>query len=156
MNHSVKIPDKLLELPSSARGAYVLEFHLTKKMKIVPGRLGEKVLGKGWYYYVGSAMNGLRGRLTRHITGPRKIHWHIDYITYKIQPVRIWVVRSEKRLESELVRVVSGRCAVAIAGFGCSDSREDISHLFYSKLKINFVTELACYGQAFEAQVVVR
>ena len=65
---------------------------------------------KGYYVYIGSAMNSLVPRLNRHLSDEKKMHWHIDYL------------------------LKSPDCGEEIPGFGCSDCSCS-SHLIYFKRK---------------------
>jgi Uri superfamily endonuclease len=140
------IPDEIANLPKSMRGAYILEFYLEKPVALEVGKLGKFRLATGFYYYVGSALNGLRGRLLRHIRGPAKLHWHIDYITRIKQPSAIWLVEAVKNVESDLTGIISKRAVPAVSGFGCSDSPGDITHLFYSGNRLELIEDLHIFG----------
>ncbi len=147
------LPDKISSLKTSEKGAYILEFRLASPMDIEPGVLGKFNLKPGWYYYTGSARNGLRGRLSRHILGPGKLYWHIDYLTVLIPPVRIWTVLSDNRLEKKIAGFVESKCDPAIPHFGCGDSPGTFTHLFYSSRQRNFLGEIRQLGTAMEIAV---
>ncbi len=63
-------------------GIYFLLIKLAISKEIVIGKLGSMQFRKGYYIYVGSAMGngGLRARVGRHLSGQKKMHWHIDYL----------------------------------------------------------------------------
>ncbi len=63
----------------SQPGCYTLVIELRKARKIRIGKLGEIEFRPGIYVYTGSAMAGLRARLIRHLSGRKKLRWHIDY-----------------------------------------------------------------------------
>ena len=65
------------------KGTYCLLIHLKQDSKITIGKLGEKNFQKGYYIYVGSALNSLKTRIQRHLRKEKKIHWHIDYLLNK-------------------------------------------------------------------------
>ena len=62
------------------KGSYLLIIKLQDDKKILVGKLGKIAFKKGYYVYVGSAMNGLEQRLQRHLRSQKKFHWHIDYL----------------------------------------------------------------------------
>ncbi|RME44476.1 MAG: GIY-YIG nuclease family protein [Chloroflexi bacterium] len=114
-------------------GTYVLVLHLARPARIVIGALGVVNLDAGYYLYVGSALNGLAGRLRRHLrTDGKRLHWHIDYLRTEAALVDVWWAVSPERLECEwaaALRRLPGVCE-PVAGFGSSDCRCR-SHLFY-------------------------
>jgi len=130
----------------SMRGAYVLEYRMNKAVTVRVGKLGEFKLNKGYYYYVGSAMNGLRGRLLRYINGPGKLHWHIDYMAVSRKPERIWAIESRENIEREIAGIMGEVASEAIIGFGCSDSPGTRSHLFYSRKKLELRGRFGKFG----------
>lgn len=140
-------------MPRSVKGAYVLEFFTGKPIVLTVGKLGKFRLDPGWCYYIGSARNGLRGRLIRHITGNGRLWWHIDYLRRKIAPVRLWYVVSDKKLESRIVEIVATKAAPAIAGFGAGDSAGDVSHLFFSERKVNYKKQLQKLGSVTQVEI---
>ena len=95
------------------------------------GRIFE--LFPGWYYYCGSAMNGLSPRLNSHLSIEKKCHWHIDYLLEKARVAAIApYIIADKWLEHELAKLLSEtREVTAISGFGASDCSCD-THLFHS------------------------
>ena len=149
-----KVPDILMSMPRSVRGAYILEFCIERSIGIEVGKLGEVEFEPGWYYYLGSARNGLRGRLMRHVLGEGKQYWHVDYLTRVMAPVRIWCVYSDEPLEEKMHEFVSSRAKIAINRFGCGDSRVAKSHLFYSKIRKNFYGEMKALGKACEINML--
>jgi len=108
------------------KGSYILILYLPEDYKISIGRLGKLVFSKGYYIYVGSAMNSLLGRLKHHLTSKRK-HWHIDYLKEKAKMIAIFAIISNKKLESKVSKILSGK---PIKNFGSTDTN-DYSHLFY-------------------------
>jgi Uri superfamily endonuclease len=125
-------------LKKSDKGAYILEFRLEQPLEVQVGKLGLIRFEPGWYYYVGSAMNGLKSRLQRHIDGTGKLHWHIDYLRRKLPPSRIWYVITDKHAERQIAELVSSKCESGVIGFGCSDDPASKTHLFFSKRRKNF------------------
>ena len=129
------------ELKKSDKGAYILEFRIDKPLEIEVGNLGTIVFQPGWYYYVGSAMNGLKARLQRHIDGTGRVHWHIDYLRRKIPPARVWYIVTTKYVERDIVKLVMSKCKTGVKGFGCSDDPASKTHLFFSRRRQNFRLE---------------
>jgi len=93
------------------------------------GALGDIYFEKGWYAYVGSAMNGWRSRVGRHLRDDKKLRWHVDYLLRhgKVGSYAVWVGRKKREC------VFAGRLsekAETVKGFGSSDCRCG-GHLFY-------------------------
>lgn len=90
---------------------------------------------KGYYVYIGSAMNSLVPRLNRHLSDEKKMHWHIDYLLKSpdchIRDILFNI--SEERIECALAESIS-KDGEEIPGFGCSDCSCS-SHLIYFKRK---------------------
>ena len=90
---------------------------------------------KGYYVYIGSAMNSLGPRLNRHLSDEKKMHWHIDYLLKSpdchIRDILFNI--SEERIECDLAESIS-KDGEEIPGFGCSDCSCS-SHLIYFKRK---------------------
>lgn len=114
-------------------GTYILVLHLDSPTRVVVGTLGAFDLEAGYYLYVGSALNGLAGRLRRHCrTNDKRLHWHIDYLRAKAELVEIWWTVSAERLECEWAAALRRLPGVSepVAGFGASDCRCS-SHLYH-------------------------
>jgi len=107
------------------------------------GKLGCLNFKKGWYVYVGSAMNSLEKRIERHKRKEKKKHWHIDYITmhetFKI--IDVYCKISEKKEECKIAKEVKSVCDGFVKNFGCSDCDCE-SHLFYFESKEKMVNSL--------------
>jgi Uri superfamily endonuclease len=112
-------------------GAYILLFCLPEQRTTQIGRLGVFTFPEGEYAYVGSALSGLEPRVSRHLRGSLKKHWHIDYLLPHSINRRAYAFPSEIDIECELAReigVIDGACRPA-EGFGSSDC-VCRSHLF--------------------------
>lgn len=130
----------LSDIERGAPGTYVLVMLLGSPTRVVVGALGALDLEAGYYLYVGSALNGLAGRLRRHLrTGDKRLRWHIDYLRDRATLAEIWWTVSPRRLECEWAAVLRRSAGVSapVAGFGSSDCRCS-SHLFYLKEKPSF------------------
>lgn len=97
------------------------------------GALGDICFSEGYYAYIGSALNGLEGRISRHLKTGKKNHWHIDYLLGKATVKSIVLAKTEKRIECGLAELFSEKFG-RITDFGSSDCHCK-SHLFYSENK---------------------
>lgn len=113
-------------------GTYLLMLHVPHPLVLQIGRLGVARLPAGQYLYVGSAMNGLRRRLRRHLKADKLLHWHIDYLLTEATPEALVLIPSPQRLECTINRylIEHAHAEVAVKGFGASDCRCP-SHLLY-------------------------
>jgi sugar fermentation stimulation protein A len=102
---------------------------LSAERTITVGRLGAVSFRAGYYAYVGSALNGLNRRLSRHLRQEKRLHWHIDYLLQQGQPTGIIACESRERTECLIARVIAERYA-GVSGFGSSDCG-CASHLFF-------------------------
>lgn len=110
---------------------YCLIIKLNNNELIEIGKLGEIDFKKGYYIYVGSALNSLEGRIKRHLRDEKKLFWHVDYLLASSNSAVEEVIfeKSSTKWECEIAQeiAVSG---LSINHFGCSDCKCD-SHLFY-------------------------
>ncbi|ENN96748.1 endonuclease III [Methanocaldococcus villosus KIN24-T80] len=111
------------------KGSYILKIKL-KKGRLIRFGKNEKYFKSGYYFYVGSAMNGLKNRIERHLKNEKKMFWHIDYLLNygKIEEIYITNNNVECETANEFIKAFD-----YIEGFGCSDCSCK-SHLFYMKL----------------------
>lgn len=110
----------------SAPGTYLLFLEACDGLNVAVGRLGQLDLQRGWYVYVGSALGsgGLASRLRRHMTGPRRFHWHIDYLTALNAPRAARFALADHRQECRWVQALHAAGATwPVPGFGSSDCR---------------------------------
>jgi len=96
-------------------------------------KLGKIEFKKGYYVYVGSAMNSLESRIKRHLSDEKKLHWHIDYFLKESEIEKVICNVSPKKIECELSQFLTSK-AYGIEGFGCSDCDCE-SHLYYFESK---------------------
>lgn len=116
------------------KGCYCLIINLDETSIIKIGKkLGKIKFKKGYYVYVGSAMNSLASRITRHLSDDKKLHWHIDYLLKYSKITDVIINESDKKVECELSEYLASK-ACGIKDFGCSDC-ECESHLYYFKTK---------------------
>ena len=113
------------------KGTYCLIIHLSEDSTIEVGKKGFIDFKRGYYVYVGSALNSLESRLKRHLKRSKKLFWHVDYL----------LNCNNAELDEIVFAVDYGKweCKVAveiskkgdeILGFGCSDCKCR-SHLFH-------------------------
>lgn len=115
-----------------AGGTYALVMVLKKRIRLQIGKLGVYELSPGYYVYVGSALNGLSGRLNHHLKPEKKFHWHIDYLLSQAEVIEIWYAVSTQKLECKWNAILSElpEANPSIRGFGASDCH-CCSHLHY-------------------------
>ena len=111
------------------KGSYVLIAKINEPRRIKVGKLGEIHFKKGYYAYVGSALNSLEKRIGRHIRKEKKMRWHIDYLLQHASIKKIFYKESN---EKEECMIASKFDLDYIPKFGSSDCNCK-SHLFYSR-----------------------
>ena len=111
------------------RGSYFLVIYLDRDTKIKT-KAKEFCLKKGYYIYVGSAMNFLEKRVARHFKKEKRLHWHIDFLLQKAQLLSAYLIPSRERIEEKLSRIV-GEVFQGVEGFGASDLSVK-TNLYYS------------------------
>ena len=110
------------------KGSYVLLIKLEKDKEIQIGKLGIIAFKKGYYAYVGSALNGLEQRINRHLRKNKKMHWHIDYLLKFGKIDSVFYKEHNKKEECNIAKLFSK--LISVEGFGSSDCNCK-SHLFY-------------------------
>lgn len=126
----VKIPFEVLEKELNDTGTYILLIHNNQKQKIDIGNLGKVNFKKGYYCYIGSAMQNLSKRVERHKRKIKNLHWHIDYLLDKTRLHKSIEIRSNERLECKVAIEISKIADEEIKNFGSSDCNCN-SHLFF-------------------------
>ena len=127
------------------KGCYCLTIHVNDSKTIRIGKLGKIEFNKGYYVYVGSAMNSLESRLNRHLSDEKKLHWHVDYLLKKAEITDI-IYNKNRKVECELSNYISKR-TYGIKNFGCSDCDCE-SHLYYFK---NRNEAIECIESAYDS-----
>ena len=112
------------------KGSYIIYIEAKKDQVVGIGKLGDIKFRKGFYAYVGSAMNGVEARVARHLGKGKKRHWHIDYLLGKAKVVGALCIQSNRKVECSIAARLKEKF-VGVPGFGCSDCKCQ-SHLFYS------------------------
>jgi len=115
-------------MDESLRGTYILLLELPEPNTILVGKLGEIKFPKGYYAYVGSALNGLNARISRHLRTEKRLFWHIDYLTAYAIVIEIFYNPTQKKDECKLAHLLASEFRV-IYNFGASDCGCQ-SHLF--------------------------
>lgn len=129
------------------KGGYCLIIKLSKTSQIKIGkRLGKIKFKKGYYVYVGSAMNSLIARIERHLSDDKKMHWHVDYLLKKAEITDVVYNESKRKIECDLSQFISTK-AEGIKDFGCSDC-ECESHLYYFE---NKKEAIKCVESAYDS-----
>ena len=126
------IPWDYVELMSKDRGAYILTFDIDSDSWINVGGLGEVFFQRGSYMYVGSAMNGLSARISRHVKRRKNKRWHIDYLLDIASNIVSVPIVSATNIEFNIAKLVSDSYVPYAKGFGASDSPMD-THLFLTE-----------------------
>jgi Uri superfamily endonuclease len=113
------------------KGCYSLIIKLNEDATIAVGKKNKYSFMKGYYVYVGSALNGLEQRIQRHLRENKKKFWHIDYFLSYAKIVEIYYKENSYREECSIANQLQQNFE-SIKGFGCSDCRCS-SHLFIVK-----------------------
>ena len=121
------------------KGIYIHEIKLENDMAIDFGKKFSSHFSAGYYYYyVGSALNNIEARLTRHLSNDKKTHWHIDYLLHFGKIIDIYIKETHEKEECIIAQKIAENLD-EIPNFGSSDCKCP-SHLFYSKNKdISFI-----------------
>ena len=121
------------------KGCYCLIINLDENKSLKVGTRLKIDFQKGYYVYVGSAMNNLESRVKRHISNTKKLHWHIDYLLQYGEVSEV-VFNLDEKVECDLAKQLSLNNEF-IENFGCSDCECD-SHLFYFKKEKDAIEEV--------------
>lgn len=115
-------------------GIYQLLIYIPQKKSIKIGKKGTFEFPKGYYVYTGSAKNGLKSRIQRHLKKKKRKFWHIDYLLpySRIKDVIIHVQKSECYWNSRLFKFKESK--ILVNGFGSSDCKCK-THLLYFRKK---------------------
>ncbi|MBI5034113.1 MAG: GIY-YIG nuclease family protein [Chloroflexi bacterium] len=135
-------------------GTYALVIYLPRTQTIRIGALGEHKFSRGYYMYIGSAMNGLAARIARHLVHNRlanrshnerdqravsrwrerkkKMHWHIDYLLEHARVTEVMTHQGTERFECLWAQAALAlpKTKVVVPRFGASDCK-CATHLIY-------------------------
>ena len=117
-------------LPDGRPGSYVLFVEVSAPMSIIVGQLGSVHFSQGFHCYIGSALNGLQGRIKRHLRATKNPHWHIDYLLERSNAVALLWTYSSLSLECQMANALERKLMPSVPRFGSSDCKCS-SHLFY-------------------------
>lgn len=119
-------------MTENLKGTYCLVIELNRDSQISVGKLGRIHYKRGYYVYVGSALNSLKSRLKRHLSSDKKIFWHVDYLLddSNAEIVEIVFAVDNGRWECKLGDMICAEADDRVPNFGCSDCKCR-SHLFY-------------------------
>jgi len=101
----------------------------SKSLHVEFGRAGRARVGRGYYVYTGSALGkgavSLEGRIARHTSVLKRVHWHVDYLTSSTGCITKGVVYvvSRRRLECSINRALESLMGarVVLPHLGSSD-----------------------------------
>ncbi|MBW2052959.1 MAG: GIY-YIG nuclease family protein [Deltaproteobacteria bacterium] len=114
-----------------SKGTYCLLMELDHNQDIGIGRRTPIRFPKGYYCYVGSAMNNLGKRIDRHLSKQKRFHWHIDWFLDHAPIIDVKRIESSCKLECSLSREIARFSEKTIMkGFGSSDCSCE-THLHY-------------------------
>ena len=113
------------------KGSYCLLINCKKSQLIKVGRLGTIKFKKGFYLYIGSALNGIERRVSRHLGKRKRNFWHIDYFLSNcyVSIYSLYCINSDKKIECDIAGIIK-KIAIPVKGFGSSDCKCE-SHLFF-------------------------
>lgn len=105
--------------------------YLSRFTRIKVGQQGVFRFLKGYYLYTGSAKNGLKARVERHLRQRKRHFWHIDYLLKHASVRRVFLFGDE----SEECSLAKGaldmpKARIMVPRFGASDCRCP-THLVY-------------------------
>jgi Uri superfamily endonuclease len=113
-------------------GTYSLILNLSTPRIIQIGKLGQFTFPAGDYVYVGSAMGpgGLQARLSRHLRGDGRQHWHIDWLRAVTDVLSYCFLMTESPLECRWGQALAGDpgASLPVPRFGASDCRSNGMH----------------------------
>ena len=114
------------------KGAYILQIDLPTPRIVSIKKFAGEVLPPGRYYYCGSANGGggMAARVARHFKADKPVRWHVDHLTVGGTVTAALLVPggSECDLVDELVQAYG--VIAPLSGFGASDCRRCVSHMF--------------------------
>ena len=143
-------------MAAGTKGSYALVLFLAEDCRLTIGRLGIFEFPAGHYLYFGSALNGLEGRVRRHLQREKKLHWHIDYLASVAEIERVWWQAGRQRKECSWAQgAVKEGGEIIARGFGSSDCRCE-THLLRVKERevLERIQALVLPGEPSETQGV--
>ena len=114
------------------KGCYCLIIEVNKNQYLKIGKKLKIDFKKGYYVYVGSAMNNLESRVKRHLSKTKKLHWHVDYLLKNNEITEV-IYNLDEKVECDISQKLA-KNNTFIKDFGCSDCDCE-SPLYYFKSK---------------------
>jgi Uri superfamily endonuclease len=111
------------------KGSYILLIELNEDSIIKYGIKKNDLFNKGYYVYVGSALNNLEKRIQRHIRSNKKKHWNIDFFLDYSNIINVYYKENNYREECFIAGLLKD-IFIPISNFGSSDCKCK-THLFY-------------------------
>jgi len=146
------------------KGLYCLEIYNSKLQTVKVGEKNKISFNEGYYFYIGSALNGIESRVSRHLRNDKKLFWHIDYLLTNKNVIikKIYYLIIEDSVTYTKKKNLKKECKVAksinaltypINHFGCSDCSCE-SHLFFDmNNKIRDIEDLLIKKYGFKNYV---
>ncbi|NTU42688.1 MAG: DNA/RNA nuclease SfsA [Nitrospirales bacterium] len=125
----LEIPWPLIEKEAHDRGSCIIILRLNKDREITVGALGSQKFPKGYYLYVGSAIENLTARISRHQRMRKNPQWPIDHLRNEAEFIAGLSIRASERLECSIAGRLREITEWSVPGFGSSDCGCD-THLF--------------------------
>ena len=122
------VPWDLVERESHDRGSYLILLQLMRDRRLEIGGLGKMLFRKGYYLYIGSAMQDLTRRIERHKLVTKKKHRHIDHLREHARFIAGIPIRSSDDREREISASLRRIADWSVPGFGSTDCH-CVSHL---------------------------
>ncbi len=123
------------------KGIYILIIKVSARLDLRIGKLGRFSFPTGFYTYTGSALGGLRKRITRHLRREKRKHWHIDFLVERSMVKHVIVIPTDERLECRINRFLLQREGVSIPvkEFGSSDCSCGAHLLYWGECEVRDV-----------------
>jgi len=116
------------------KGSYLIILKLPEEIELRYGENTER-LEKGFYVYVGSAMNSLTGRVKYHLSDNKKGKWHIDKLIEVSDVEYVILIPSKWKLEEKISNTLVKNCYLEVVkNFGSSDVKTK-GNLFFVRDK---------------------
>ena len=111
--------------------------YLSQSAHIRIGKKGTFGFPKGYYIYIGSAKNGLKARVERHLGKKKKHFWHIDYLLDHASVKKVFLFLDDRIDECSLSQKVLKRseAKAVVPKFGASDCNCPTHLVFFRRLK---------------------
>ena len=119
--------------------------YLAESTHVEVGKKGTFRFPQGYYIYTGSAKNGLKARMERHLRKEKRRFWHIDYLLDHASVKKVFLFPYKKIDECSLSRKLlkKSEAKVIVPKFGASDCHCPSHLIFFKKLKYVFETDRA-------------